>query len=91
VRRDRIELSTRGFSVQPGNPVPPEKNAGSGGEVSGFCTPKDPGEAVKDAIKAAVDAGRLDLAGKLLDVLRDLAPKVAEVVPFDRRRERGRP
>ncbi len=58
--------------------------------MSGFCTPKDPEEAVRTAIKAAVDAGRLDLAAKLLEVLREAAPKVAEVVPFERHRERGR-
>jgi hypothetical protein len=58
--------------------------------VSGSCTPNDPDEAVRTAIKAAVDGGRLELAARLLDVLRDAAPRVAEVVPFERQRERGR-
>jgi hypothetical protein len=83
VRRDRIELSTRGFSVRQGNPDPPEEKADLGVEVGGSCTPNDPDEAVREAIKAALDAGRLELAAKLLDVLRD-APKGGVVVPLDR-------
>jgi hypothetical protein len=52
--------------------------------VGGFCTPNDPDRAVREAIKAAIDGGRLDLAARLLDVLRD-APELGGVVPIERR------
>jgi hypothetical protein len=41
-----------------------------------------PDEAVRAAIKAAVDAGRFELAARLLDVLGD-APKPGTVVRLE--------
>jgi hypothetical protein len=85
VRRDRIELSTRGFSVRQENGDPPEKKVGLEMPRGGSGTPTDPDDAVRTAIKAAVEAGRLDLAGKLIEALRQSpAPKPAPVVSIVR-------
>jgi hypothetical protein len=64
VRRGGIEPPTRGFSVPHGIIDFVEKKADRKGGVSCLCTPNDPADvAVREAIKAAVDAGRLDVAG----------------------------
>jgi hypothetical protein len=90
VPRDGIEPPTRGFSKQQ------EKAGFAGGNavfscgVSGSCavssTAPDPDEALKTAIKVAVDAGQYDRAAKLLDVLRS-TPAVAAVIDLAKRRE----
>jgi hypothetical protein len=82
VRRGGIEPPTRGFSVQPGFTDLPEKNAVPEVLRGGFGAVTDPDEAVRTAIKAAVDAGRLELAARLLDVLRE-AMKPATVVRLE--------
>ncbi len=48
--------------------------------------PVDPDDALRAAIKAALDAGDLARAGALLDVLRS-APKPAPVVVLEERRK----
>jgi hypothetical protein len=47
-------------------------------------------EALRLAIKLAVDAGEYDRAAALLDVARRTAPKAASVTPLAAARERGR-
>ncbi len=71
VRRGGIEPPTRGFSVRPEITDLPEKKADPDAPRGGSGAVTDPDEAVRAAIKAAVDAGRLELAARLLDVLRD--------------------
>lgn len=66
-RRGRIEPPIRGVSVLqemadlPGKKAEPDVPRGGSGAVT------DPDEAVRAAIKAAVDAGRSELAARLLD------------------------
>ncbi len=60
----------------------PEKKADLNVPRGGFGAVTDPDEAVRTAIKAAVDAGRLELAARLLDVLRE-APKPGAVVRLE--------
>jgi hypothetical protein len=48
----------------------------------GFGAVSDPEEAVRAAIKTAIDAGRLELAARLLDVLRETV-KAATVVRLE--------
>ena len=59
-----------------------EKKADPNVPRGGSGAVTDPDEAVRAAIKAAVDAGRLELAARLLDVLRD-APKPGAVVRLE--------
>ncbi|MGO9835743.1 MAG: hypothetical protein ACLP1X_16185 [Polyangiaceae bacterium] len=82
VRRGGIEPPTRGFSVLPKVTDLPEKNAVPNVPRGGFGAVTDPEEAVRTAIKAAVDARRFDLAARLLDVLRE-APKPGAVVRLE--------
>jgi hypothetical protein len=82
VRRGGIEPPTRGFSVRPNITDLPEQNEGPPVPRGGFGAATDPDEAVRTAIKAAVDAGRFDLAARLLDVLRE-APKPGAVVRLE--------
>jgi len=49
-----------------------EKKADPNVPRGGSGAVTDPDEAVRAAIKAAVDAGRLELAARLLDVLREV-------------------
>jgi len=60
----------------------PEKKAESNVPRGGSGAVTDPEEAVRTAIKAAVDASRLELAARLLDVLRD-ATKPGAVVRLE--------
>jgi hypothetical protein len=83
---DGIEPPTRGFST-------PQAIAASAGEsatfseaLSGFCTANDPDTALKEAIKAAVDAGLYDRARALLDVLAKTSAPPAVVDLRDRRK-----
>jgi len=55
--------------------------------VLGFCATKDPDVAVRDAIHAAVAAGRWDLAVSLINVVKSALP-LAEVVRRAKRRKR---
>jgi hypothetical protein len=82
VRRGGIEPPTRGFSVRPNISDLPEKNAALGVPRGGSGAVTDPDEAVRAAIKAAVDAGRFELAARLLDVLRE-TPKPGAVVRLE--------
>jgi hypothetical protein len=82
VRGDGIEPPTRGFSIRPDLTELPEKNAVPSVPRGGFGAVTDPDEAVRTAIKAAVDAGRLELAARLLEVLRE-APKPGTVVRLE--------
>ena len=52
----------------------------SRGALLGFCEVSDPDEAVKAAIHAAVQAGRYELAGKLIEVAAS-ASAVLETPP----------
>jgi hypothetical protein len=76
------DVPTPGFSVPPNIIELPEKNAVPNVPRGGFGALTDPDEAVRTAIKAAVDAGRFDLAARLLDVLRE-APKPGAVVRLE--------
>lgn len=68
---DRLELPTGELTVSVGSePAEPK--------------PSDPDAALRLAIKVAVDAGDLDRAGKLLDILKG-TPKVVDLAS---RRER---
>ena len=82
VRRGGIEPPTRGFSVRPEITDLPEKKAEPNVPRGGSGAVTDPDEAVRTAIKAAVDAGRLELAARLLDVLQE-APKAGAVVRLE--------
>jgi hypothetical protein len=61
----------RGFSVLPNITDLPEKKTDPNVPRGGSGAVTDPDEAVRAAIKAAVDAGRFERAARLLDVLRD--------------------
>jgi hypothetical protein len=74
VRRGGIEPPTRGFSVPSEIADLPERNADPSAPRGGSGAVSDPDEAVRRAIKVAIDAGCLELAARLLDVLRE-APK----------------
>lgn len=76
------DAPTLGFSVRPDVADLPEQNAVPNVPRGGFGAVTDPDEAVRTAIKAAVDAGRFDLAARLLDVLRE-APKQGAVVRLE--------
>ena len=82
MRRGGIEPPTRGFSVRPDVADLPEKKADPDVPRGGSGAVTDPDEAVRAAIKAAVDAGRYELAARLLDVLRE-ALKLGTVVRLE--------
>ncbi len=82
MRRGGIEPPTRGFSVRPEFTDLPEKKTEPSVPRGGSGAVTDPAEAVRAAIKAAVDAGRFELAARLLDVLRE-APKPGAVVRLE--------
>jgi hypothetical protein len=82
VRRGGIEPPTRGFSVRPEITDLPEEKAVPNVPWGGSGAVTDPDEAVRTAIKAAIDAGRLELAARLLDVLQE-APKPGAVVRLE--------
>ncbi len=81
--RDGIEPPTRGFSKQPENPSFVEEKATFSEPRRGFGEVSDPDEALKMAIKAAVDAGQYERAAKLLEVLK-ITPSLAPVIALRR-------
>jgi hypothetical protein len=82
VRRGGIEPPTRGFSARQEITDLPDKMADPDMPRGGFGAVSDPEEAVRAAIKTAIDAGRLELAARLLDVLRETV-KAATVVRLE--------
>ena len=79
--RAGLEPATYGLKVRYENRAQPNENAQNERPLLGFCAASDPDEAVKAAIHAAVEAGRYDLATRLIEVLR-ASPPVADVVPL---------
>jgi hypothetical protein len=77
VRRDGIEPPTRGFSVLAGWAVSSRETLEAVSSVDRSWIDSD--EALRIAIKLAVDAGQLERAGRLLDVLRATSPAASVV------------
>ena len=81
-RRGRTLGTDGGIFSLAGNRRFPREKRGSQRSPGRFGAVTDPDEAVRTAIKAAVDAGRVELAARLLDVLQE-APKSGGVVRLE--------
>jgi hypothetical protein len=87
VPRDGIEPPTRGFSI-PGEGQDRSKNRGISGSRGSHLDAVDPDEALRVALKAAVDAGQWERVRVLTELLAN-PPRGAGVVELAARRKAG--